>query len=67
MLRPEGSKPSRVIDDPVAGIPAVILRHAENFSDQTGILRASTEMGDLSVSCYPSGGNLIDYGENFVD
>ena len=51
LLFPAGNQPSAMIDNPMAGIVAVILRPAQNLPDQTCVFTPADQLGNLAVGC----------------
>ena len=66
LLRPAGHKPPRMVDDSVARILAVLLRHAEHLSHQPGVFLPADQTRNLAVCGDTSLRYLFDNGKNLV-
>ena len=66
LLQPPGDKPPRMIDNPVAGIFAVIFRHAKDLSHQPGILVPTDQPRDLAICGHAPFRYLLNDGKYFV-
>lgn len=51
LLFPAGNQPSAMIDNPMAGIVAVVLRPAQNLPDQACVFTPADQLGNLAVGC----------------
>ena len=60
-------KPPGVIDDSMAWIIAIEFSHAQNFSNESGILIPSDQSCNLTVRSYTSSRDLLYNGEDFID
>ena len=60
-------KPPGVIDDSMAWIIAIEFSHAQNFSNEPGILILSNQFGDLAIRSHASSRDLRYNREDFID
>ena len=66
LLRPAGYQPSRVVDDPVAGVLAVARRHAQHPPHQPGIFLPPDQHGNLPIGGDTALGDFPHHRQDFI-